>query len=68
MTLRSWCGENRSVIGTVGVETPNMLCNPSFHGQGVVVIVVVVVVLRAAPLPISSFVVHDDDVDVDCAP
>lgn len=54
-------------MGTVGVETPNMLCNPSFHGQGVVVIVVVVVVLRA-PLPISSFVVHDDEVDVDCAP
>lgn len=55
------------MIGTVGVETPNMFCNPSFQGQGVVVIVVVVVVLHAAPpLPISSFVDHDDDVD--CAP
>ena len=55
--------------GTGGVQTPNMLCNPSFHDQGVVVVVVVVVVLHAPPLRTSSFVVHDDDVDVDdCAP
>lgn len=63
MALGSRSGVINSDIGMVGIDTPDdMFCNPSFQGQGVVVTVVVVVVLHA-PLPNSSFVVHDADVD-----